>query len=102
MQAVDKIPVITAGQEQFRLQNFLFVVKFPAVEAVPAHVFNFPGAGLSLVEQAAPPVEINAAFRETGLFLENVINRYPVFKVQVGLMGAFEYIMALVVVYDGL
>src|SRR5512139_1461253 len=102
MKASHKARVITGGNQQFRPQNFLFIIEFPAIEAVTAHVLEFFRTGLPLVEQPAPPVKVNAARGIAFLFLKNMVCRYPVPKVGMGLVGAPENVVALVVIDDGL
>ena len=63
-------------------------------------MLEFFGA-LSLVQQAASPVKVNAAPGEAGLFLENMIHRYPVAEACVRLVGARENVVALVLIDDG-
>jgi len=101
MQAVHKALVVSGGQQQLRFQNFLLIIEFFAVEAVPANMFKFSGAGLPLIQQPAPPVEINAALGEARFFFKDVVNRYPVVEVHMRLMGAPEDVVALIVIYYG-
>jgi hypothetical protein len=80
MQAFNKELILLLADQQFRLQHFLFIIEFPAVETVSTHMFEFFGAGLPFVQQPAAPVKIHAAPGEAFLFFEDVVNRHPVGK----------------------
>jgi hypothetical protein len=64
-------------------------------------VFKLFGAGSSFIEETASPVKVNAALRVTLFFFEDVVNRNSVFKVNVGLVGAFKDVMAFILIYYG-
>jgi hypothetical protein len=78
--------------------DYLFVVEFLAPETLSSHVLEFPWAAEPFVQFPAPPIEIDAATGITALLLQDMIYRYPVFKLGMCLLNASEYVLSLVMV----
>ena len=77
---------------------FFYIIKGPAGKTQPAHMTVFLRTGDAFVQILALPAKIGAAIRITLFYLQDMIHGYRMIKLAVGIMGAAEYVMPLILV----